>query len=178
MTDNRTENVNKVVKETMQSLNIHHVLTSVYHPQSSAKVERFRRTLHDDLSKKLQENQQIWDLYLNQALADIRFNTSISSKFSPFFLLYNRDSVLPVDNLMKQRRKFQGEELHQIALQEQHKTFTLVRRHLKKVKERQAKYADKGSKKIEKRREVNDPVYCKTIKEQVNLIRNGSHFIE
>ena len=84
MTDNRTENVNKVVKETMQSLNIHHVLTSVYHPQSSAKVERFRRTLHDVLSKKLQENQQIWDLYLNQALADIRFNTSMSSNFRHF----------------------------------------------------------------------------------------------
>ena len=31
----------------------------------------FHRTLHDVLSKKLSENQQTWDLYLNQALAAI-----------------------------------------------------------------------------------------------------------
>ncbi len=143
----------------MESLKIHHVLTSVYHPQSNAKVERFHRTLHDVLSKKLEENQQTWDLFLNQALAAVRFNISVSSKFSPFFLLYNRDVVLPIDNLMKPRRKYQGEDLHQVALQEQHKTFTLVRRHLKKAKKRQAKYADRGTKKVEFM--VNDPVYYK-----------------
>ena len=159
VTDNGSENVNKVVQETMRSLNIYHVQTSVYHPQSNAKVERFHRTLHDVLSKKLSENQQTWDLFLNQALAAIRFNISVSSKFSPFFLLYNRDVVLPVDNLMKPRRKYQGEELHQIALQEQHKSFTLVRKHLKKAKKTQAKYADRGTKKIEF--QVNDTVYYK-----------------
>lgn len=159
VTDNGSENVNKVVRETMNSLNIHHVLTSVYHPQSNAKVERFHRTLHDVLAKKLSENLQTWDLYLNQALAAIRFNISVSSKFSPFFLLYNRDVVLPVDNLMRPRRKYHGEDTHQIALQEQHRIFTLVRRHLKKAKKRQAKYADRGTKEVEF--QVNDAVYYK-----------------
>ena len=88
--DNGLENVNKVVQETMRSLNIHNVQTSVYHSQSNAKVERFHRTLHGVLSKKLSENQQTWDLFLNQALVAIRFNISVFSKLSPFFLLYNR----------------------------------------------------------------------------------------
>ena len=82
--DNKTENVNNVIRETLESLNIHHVLTSVYHPQSNAKFERFHRTLHDVLSKKLAGNQQYWDVYLNEALAAIRFNINVSSKFSPF----------------------------------------------------------------------------------------------
>lgn len=85
VSDNGTENVNKTVKETLESLNIDHVLTSVYHPQSNVKVERFHRTLHDVLSKRLAHNQETWDLHLNQALAAIRFNVSESSKFSPFY---------------------------------------------------------------------------------------------
>ena len=134
---------------TLARLKIDHVLTSVYHPQSNAKVERFHRTLHDILAKRIADNQQTWDLFLNQALAAIRFNDSESSKFSPFFLLYNRDVVLPVDNILKPRRRYVGEEMHQIALQEQHKSFVAVRNHLRKAKKRQAKYADRGTKTIE-----------------------------
>ena len=61
---------------------------------------------------------------------------------------------------MTPRRKYQGEELHQIAFQEQHKSFTLVRRYLKQAKKRQAKYADKGTKQVEF--QINDPVYYKS----------------
>ena len=43
-----------------------------------------------------------------------------------FFLLFNRDVVLPVDNLLKPRRKNVGEETHLIALQEQHKSSSKV----------------------------------------------------
>ena len=32
VTDNGTENVNQVMRETLEAMNIHHVLTSVYHP--------------------------------------------------------------------------------------------------------------------------------------------------
>ena len=52
-----------------------------------------------------------------------------------------------------------GEEYHQIALQEQHKSFASVRNHLRKAKKRQAKCADRGRKEIEYK--VGDPVYYK-----------------
>ena len=81
-TDNGTENVNKVMKETLAKLKIDHVSPSVYHPQSNAKAERFHWPLHDILAKKVAD-----DLFLNQALTAIRVNISVS----PFFLLYNRD---------------------------------------------------------------------------------------
>ena len=94
---------------------------------------------------------------MNQTLAAIRFNINVSSKLEPFFLLYKRDVVLLIDNLLKLRRKYQGEELHPIALQEQHKSFTLVRRFLKQTKKRQTKYADKGTRNFR----YNEPVYYK-----------------
>ena len=35
VTDNGPENINNVLKRTLQELNIHHVTTSFYHPQSN-----------------------------------------------------------------------------------------------------------------------------------------------
>ena len=176
VTDNGTENGNQIVKETLARLNIDHVKTSVYHPQSNAKVEGLHRTLHDVLAKKVADDPQTWDLNLNQALAAIRFNVNESSKYSPFFLLYNRDVVLPVDNILKPRRKYMGEDYHQFALQEQHKAFVSVRNHLKTAKKRQAKYANKGTKEVNY--EVGDPVFYKNYHRKNKFEINGDHTTE
>ncbi|MCG8049023.1 MAG: reverse transcriptase domain-containing protein, partial [Candidatus Thiodiazotropha endolucinida] len=50
VTDNGSENVNRVMRETLEALNINHVRTSIYHPQSNSKIEKFHATLHDILS--------------------------------------------------------------------------------------------------------------------------------
>ncbi|KAK3108120.1 hypothetical protein FSP39_001638 [Pinctada imbricata] len=159
VSDNGTENVNKKVQETLDAMNIHHITTSFYSPQANGKVERFHRTLHDVMSKKIQEDVQTWDLYLNQTLAAIRFHVNESSKFSPYFLLYNRDVVLPLDTILKPRKRYMGEDQHQIALQQQHKAFTLVHRNMKEAKKKQKKYADKKSK--EENFQIGDPVYLR-----------------
>lgn len=52
VTDNEGENVNRIMKETLQELNIDHVLTSIYHSQSNTRVERFHRTLQNIIAKK------------------------------------------------------------------------------------------------------------------------------
>lgn len=79
ITDNGTENENRTVKETLHALNISHVKTSNYHPHSNAKFERFHRTLHDVMGKKLEDNLSTWDVFLNQVLAAIRFNVNEST---------------------------------------------------------------------------------------------------
>ena len=101
-------------------------------------------------------------------MAAIRFNVSGSSKFSPFFLLYNRDVVLPINNIMKPRRKYLDEDYHPIALQEQHKAFVSVRNHLKKAKKRKAKYADRGTKMIDF--EVGDSVFYRNNNRKGKLV--------
>ena len=158
VSDNGGENVNKVIKHTLEE-NISHVTTSYYHPQGNSKVERFHRTLHNVMSKRVSENIQTWDIYLNQVLGAIRFNTNESTKFLPFYLLYNCNSILPIDNILKPRYRYHGEEPHKIGLQEQHKSFVLVHKHLKKDEKRQAKYANQNSKYTEF--QIGDPVYLK-----------------
>lgn len=97
--DNGPENINMVMKKTLEELNIDHVTTS-YHPQSNGKVERLHRTMHNILAKKIGSNKQTWDLYMNQMFADIRNNVSKSTKFLTFYLVYNRDVILPSDLIL------------------------------------------------------------------------------
>ena len=47
VSDSGAENVSRTVKEILAKLKIDHILTSVSHPQSNAKIERFHGTLHD-----------------------------------------------------------------------------------------------------------------------------------
>ena len=96
---------------------------------------------------------------MNQTLAAIRFHPNESSKFSPYYLLYNRDVVLPLDTLLKPRRRYAGEDQHKIILQEQHKAFLLVHRNMKLSKEKQKEQADKRSEDVQL--QVGDPVYLK-----------------
>jgi len=159
LTDNGSELVNQSVRQTLEALNIHHVTTSYYSPQGNGKVERLHRTMHDIISKRIKEDVTSWDLYLNQMLAAIRFHVNESTKYSPFFLLYNRDPVLPLDSILKPRRRYQGDQYHKIALEQQHKIFTAVYKNLKQAKKRQNKYADQNSQEIHLK--VGDPVYLK-----------------
>jgi hypothetical protein len=63
-----------------------------------------------------------YQLVVMGLLAAIKFNVSESSKFSPYFLIYNRDPLLPIDNILKPRRKYYGDQEHQLALEQQHKS--------------------------------------------------------
>jgi len=159
VTDNGKEQVNNAVKETLESLGIHHVKTSYYNPQGNGKVERFHKTMNDVISKKIREDVSTWDLYINQMLAAIRFHVNDSTQFSPFFLLYNRDPVLPLDSILKPRRKYAGEQFHKVALEQMHRSFLLVHKNLQTSKQKQNKYADRNSREVNFK--VGDSVYLK-----------------
>ncbi|GFO06469.1 Gag-Pol fusion protein [Plakobranchus ocellatus] len=106
VTDNNgTENVNKIMQEILKELKIHHVKTSVYLPQSNARVELCPCTLNAVLGQFLMgQRTSTGDLFLPQALAVIPFNSHETTGHSPFFLMYCRDVVLPIDHILQPRR--------------------------------------------------------------------------
>ena len=159
VTDNGTENVNQVMKEALRELNIDHVTTSVYHPQANGKVERFHRTLHDALAKLARDNLEMWDVYLEQVLSAIRVSVSETTGHSPFFLLYARDPVLPLDNILRPRRKYMGEDLHRIILENQHKSFTQVYHRVKRAREKGRRLAN--ARRTDVSLKVGDAVYLR-----------------
>ena len=105
-----SENINRVMKHTLQEMNIGHATTSYYHPQGNFKVELIHWTLYDVMSKKVSDRLDTWDIYLNQVLAAIRFNINEATQFSPFYLLYNHYPVLAIDIILKPRRMYLGEK--------------------------------------------------------------------
>ena len=101
VTDYGSENIDRIMKHTLQEMNNSHVTTSYYHPQGNSKVEQFHQTLHDGMSKKVSDSLDTWDICLNQVLPAIRFNINESTKFSAFYLFYNYDPVLPRKRLLR-----------------------------------------------------------------------------
>lgn len=167
ITDNGSENVNKVMRRTLAALNIDHRRTNVERPQSNGLVERVHRTLHDILAKRVAQTPNQWDVYLNQALAAIRFNVNSSTKRSPFYLMYNRDVNLPLDNILKPRRRYHGDEMHEVALEHQHKNFLEVYKNMKTAKRNQTERANRKAKPI--CFQIGDPVFYKNRRKHSKL---------
>ena len=130
-------------------------------------MERLHRTMNDILAKKIGDNLYSWDLYINQMFVAIRFHPSEFTKFSLFYLLYSREVILPLDNLLKPRRKYQGEDYHEIVLQEKHRAFTSERENLRKARKRQMHRLESKTKSVEFK--VGDFVYYKNYQRQSKL---------
>lgn len=90
--------------DVMQSLcqlqKITKIRTTPYNPKSNGMVERFNRTLIDQLAKTLLDCGGEWDEYVKQVA--FAYNTSVhaSTNFTPYFLAHGREVRVPADVLI------------------------------------------------------------------------------
>src|ERR1044072_3113536 len=75
---------------------IKHKLSSSYHPQTNGLVERFNKTLCESLAK-VSEKETKWDEHIQEVLFGYRTNRQSTTKMTPFYLMYGRESVLPIE---------------------------------------------------------------------------------
>ena len=164
--DNGKEYCNNLVEKLTKNLNIHHIRTSPYHPQANGKTERFNRFLKDAMSKRIQENQRDWDSHLSAILMAYRMAVHDSTGFSPFFLVYGRDPVLPLDTLLGPKIKYLGEEYVPTQLQRLNKAYAMARENLHHVRaDNKARYDERAS---QHKFSVGDAVYYKN-----HIIKKG-----
>ena len=87
----------EVIAEICKLLGIVKSRTSPYQPQGDGQVERFNRTLLHMLATAAKDHPWSWEHHLRKVC--FAYNTSVHSTtgFTPFYLLFGRQAVLPVD---------------------------------------------------------------------------------
>lgn len=94
--DQGREFVNQVSARLFQLTGTAQRITSAYHPQANGLVERSNRTVQGALLKVLENEQDRWPEALNGVLFAIRTSKHKSTGYSPFYMLYGRNAVIPV----------------------------------------------------------------------------------
>ena len=94
LSDRGKEFVNKMNEALAHQYDIQRLVTSAYHPQCNGLDERTNQTLKNRLAKLVNEKQNDWNHYLEQVAYSIRTQRQASTKFSPFFLMFNRQPRL------------------------------------------------------------------------------------
>ena len=90
-----TDRGRALLSETLQYINqdlqIQHLKTSGYHPQTNGVTERFNKTIIEMASMFVASDQKDWDIYIPYLLFAYRTTVHSSTKETPFFLVYGRN---------------------------------------------------------------------------------------
>ena len=105
--DNGSNFVSKYFKEKMIELNIEHVTSTPYHPESQGVIERFHQTLKSSLSKLCEGNDNLWEDKLPFVLMALHQAPSETTGFSPFELVFGYSVRGPLE-LFKEKNHRRG----------------------------------------------------------------------
>lgn len=95
-----------VVDNLLRSSATEHKIDTAYHPQTNGLTERLNRTLTDMLAMYVPGNYHDWDAALPCITFAYNSSRHETAGFSPFYLLYGCDPVLPFDTLLSSGVKF------------------------------------------------------------------------
>ena len=94
--DNGTEFKNQLMDEVLQQLEIDHIYSAPYHPQSNRKLEVFHKYLKTTPKKLCKKDPANWDKYINQVLVSYRVTPNLATAETSFlFGLWNRPKPTP-----------------------------------------------------------------------------------
>ncbi|KAG2190801.1 hypothetical protein INT47_010410, partial [Mucor saturninus] len=99
LTDRGANFTSKLVASYLARLKVTHRLTSAFHPRTNGKCERLNGTIKQMIRKYTNGAIHRWDMFIPAAIWACRIRTHATTGFSPFFLTYGRNPVLPGDTM-------------------------------------------------------------------------------
>src|SRR6266511_3678191 len=149
ISDRETHFNNQVIENLLERFKIRHNLSTPYHPKTNELVEKFNKTLCESLAK-LNEERENWDEYISPILFAYRTKTNKSIQFTPFYLTYGREAILPFDKDNKTEITI-GERVEELSTK-----FTQTKKkaleNIKKSQSNQKRYHDR---KIKRKSNLN-----------------------
>ena len=98
-TDQGTNFLSKIFRQTLQSLGVSHSVSSAYHPESQGALERWHQTLKSMLGKYCHDTGRDWDEGVPFVLFAIRDAKQESIGFSPAELVFGHNVRGPLKML-------------------------------------------------------------------------------
>uniref|UniRef100_A0A3Q3MR96 Integrase catalytic domain-containing protein n=1 Tax=Labrus bergylta TaxID=56723 RepID=A0A3Q3MR96_9LABR len=87
----------EIVQTICQRLNIKKKRTTPYHPRGNGMVEKFNKTLEEQLARLLHDNDGEWDHYLPAVVLSYNSTPHSSTGYSPYFLAHGRELCIPAN---------------------------------------------------------------------------------
>ena len=132
--DSGTEFKNQLFESIAQELGVQYKkYTAPYHPSSNDKIEGFHNFLKACLSKHVSSRLE-WDDVVPLACTAYNFMPNENSRESPFFLMFARDPILPLNTLLQPKVQYMGNDDNMISLEAMKSIFELVAVNLKNAR--------------------------------------------
>ena len=136
LSDNGTEFRNKIFEQVAKELGVVYKLyTPHYYPASNGRIEGFHAFLKACISKHITPQLE-WDDLVPLACAAYNFIPNEHSKESPFFLMFGRDHVLPLNTLLELKIRYMGNDNNIISLEAMKNLYEITATNLKLAREK------------------------------------------
>ena len=134
LSDNGTEFKNQLFKWVANELGVKYKnYTAPYRPSSNGCIEGFHNFLKACIFKHISPQLE-WSSVVPLACAAYNFLPNEHSKESPFFLMFGRDSVIPLNKLLSPQFRYLGNDLNMLSLEALKNMFHLAAENLHKAR--------------------------------------------
>ena len=136
LSDNGMEFKNKIFEQVAKELGVEYKLYMLpYHPASNGQIEGFHAFLKACIAKHIAPQLE-WDVLVPLACVAYNFIPNEHSKESPFFLMFGRDPVLPLNTLLGPKMRYLGYDMNILSLEAMKNMFEIAATNLKIARER------------------------------------------
>jgi len=148
LTDQGTNFLSEIFKNTCKLLKINKIQTTAYHPESNGALERSHRTLAEYLRHYVDEDQTDWDEWIPFAMFTYNTTPHTATGYTPFELVYGHQADLPTALTKPPQPTYNYDDYAQELKERLRATNRLAREHVKDEKIKAKLQYDKKAKEI------------------------------